>query len=153
MARMHRLGVAFVASTAALVLPGCSWLFITPPPPHAHRGEGVKCTTSPAAPIADTIFAGANVAGALVVIGTGGSPLPPADNALAATGLVWAIVDTFAAVHGYKVTAACRDLVGDGPENMSEPDDQWLLPDGGKPVRAPDHKREPPPSDSRPVPE
>jgi hypothetical protein len=33
------------------------------------------------------------------------------------------------------------------------PHEEWLLPDGGKPVRTPTKKPDPPPSDRKPVPE
>jgi hypothetical protein len=32
------------------------------------------------------------------------------------------------------------------------PHDEWLLPDGGKPVRTPDSKKAEPPSNAKPVP-
>jgi hypothetical protein len=102
---------ALVVSTSALVLSGCSWIFVTPPPADAGRGERVECTTSPAAPVVDTLLAASNVAGALYIAGTVGNKATPTQNALVTTGLVWAIVYTTAAVHGYRATAACRELV------------------------------------------
>lgn len=69
------------------------------------------CTTSPAAPVVDTLLAASNVAGALYIAGTVGNKATPTQNALVTTGLVWAIVYTAAAIHGYRTTAACRELV------------------------------------------
>ena len=102
--------MVLVLSTLGLVPSGCSWLFVTPPPADARPGDRVACTTSPGAPIADTLLGASSLAGALYVAGTAGNKPTPAQNALVTTGLVWTIAYTFAAVHGYRTTAACRAL-------------------------------------------
>jgi hypothetical protein len=93
----------------ALAQGGCSWIFVQPLPPDYQRGDPIACTTSVGAPIADTLLAASNIAGALYVAGTVGSKATPAENALVSTGLVWTVVYISAAVHGYRATAACRE--------------------------------------------
>lgn len=102
-----------VLATATLGSAGCSWLFVKPLPPDYQAGDRVDCTTSPAAPIADTLLAASNIAGVLYITGTAGNKPTPTQNALVTSALVWTIVDITSAVHGYRATAACRAALDD----------------------------------------
>jgi hypothetical protein len=48
---------------------GCSWIFVTKPPPGPVEAEPpVTCTTSAVSPVLDTVLAGLAVAGGITVI-------------------------------------------------------------------------------------
>jgi hypothetical protein len=96
-----------------LGLGGCSWIFVKAVPEDYGRGDRLECTTSPAAPIADTALAASNIAGVLYVAGTVGDKATPAQNAIVTTALVWTIVYVSSAIHGYRATAACRQAVAE----------------------------------------
>jgi hypothetical protein len=94
-------------------LSGCSWIFVKPLPPNYQRGDRVDCTTSVAAPVADTLLALSNVAGVLFIAGTSGGQSNSTTNALVTSALVWTGIYIGSAVHGYRATGACRDVLAD----------------------------------------
>lgn len=105
------LRCALILGVAAL-LPGCSFLFTTAPK-HAEPSaqfESNKCTTSKAAPIADTLIAGLEGARIGIALSADQSTY---DNApisrTADVGLGVGFLALFAAsaVYGYYVTGEC----------------------------------------------
>jgi hypothetical protein len=100
---------------------GCSWLVVSKPPagPVEPTAE-LDCTSSRAAPIADTVGAVIFAAIAvpvlydLIATGCGKEPGEPQDAICAALGfpaLGLATVYGFSAGYGYKHTGRCADLV------------------------------------------
>jgi hypothetical protein len=100
---------------AGVALGGCSWIFVKPLPPDYQRGDPVECTTSVAPPVVDTLLAVSDLFAFFYIAGTTGDKATPAQNAAATSAAVWAVVYTFAAVHGYRATAACREATEDEP--------------------------------------
>jgi hypothetical protein len=107
----HWLFSAATILAVGLVLSACSLFFVTPPPADSRRGERVDCTTSPAAPIADTLLSASTLVGSLYFEDRAGSKPTSAQNAIFTAGVVWTIVFGFEAFYGYRNTAKCRALV------------------------------------------
>lgn len=102
-------------SIAALPLSGCSFLFVDGPPDHPERvsrQSELRCTTSKAAPIIDTVIAGYQVirTGAAVAASDStydGAPISRgADIGL---GLGFMALFGASAAYGYVVTGDCKD--------------------------------------------
>ena len=96
-------------------------IFVKPLPPDYRPGRETDCTTSVAAPVADTLLAASNVAGVLYIAGTTGDKATPAQNALVTTALVWTIVYITSAIHGNRATATCREAVEPGGRRTQRP--------------------------------
>ena len=54
---------AALIALSAMGTAGCSWLFVKPLPPNYDLGDNVDCTSDATAPVVDTLFALADVAG------------------------------------------------------------------------------------------
>jgi hypothetical protein len=99
----------------ALVLPttaswsGCSWVFVEPLPDRHVSGDFADCTTSPAAPVIDTLFALTNLGSAIYV---GGQDSPNKGAAMTA-GALFGALWLSSAVYGYFKTSDCRDAQAD----------------------------------------
>lgn len=106
-------------------IAGCSWIFVQKAPDGpVERAPPATCTSSAAAPIADTVLASVLAAGGLaLVIGAATKPGPSdpyaatvnaaytvtvaaAGGVLAASAIPWA----FSAAYGYSHTADCREV-------------------------------------------
>jgi hypothetical protein len=93
--------------SVTLSLSGCSFLFVQPPHEgHGYRGV-VGCTTTPVAPIVDTIFTLTNVASTAYVAS--------ADNltnrgTAVAVGLAVTALWFSSAMYGYHYTYRCTEL-------------------------------------------
>jgi hypothetical protein len=84
---------------------GCSWLLVTPPPPPPLRTAPVECTTDRAAPVADTVLAGASLASAIYLFQANQYP-----NRVRYIGvdLFVAMLWISSAGYGYSRVAACE---------------------------------------------
>lgn len=105
------------AALALGLLPGCSWLLVQRPPggPPGSLPPG-ECTSSVAAPVADTVGAVAfGATGASLLYAGASAPASdwvPARPILVGVGLVGAGVAALlgaSAGHGYSATAECRE--------------------------------------------
>jgi hypothetical protein len=110
---MKRLALFLVLLLPANGSLGCSWIFVNSLPADYQRGDRVDCTTSVAAPVADTLLAGSSVAGVLLIAGTSNGKSTPATNALVTSALVWTGIYIGSAIHGYRATSACREVMED----------------------------------------
>jgi hypothetical protein len=86
--------------------PGCSWIFVQPLPGRYERGDFSNCTTSVAAPLADTLFTLASAGSSIYVASQ--------DNVtnkgwtVVTLGLLGAGVLLSSAIYGYRRTGECR---------------------------------------------
>jgi hypothetical protein len=125
---------------AALGLGGCSFIFVDAPPPRrAERvapHSAVKCTTSKAAPVVDTIITGLEVVRTAVAAGASegdynGAPI--SRGADIGFGLGFTALFGASAIYGFVVTGNCKDQKGgpsderaqEIPDNSVEP---WQMP-------------------------
>jgi hypothetical protein len=85
---------------------GCSWSFVQPLPSRYERGDFSNCTTSVAAPLADTLFSLTSVGSSIYVASQ--------DNvtnkgwAVVSLGLIGGGVLLSSAIYGYRRTGECR---------------------------------------------
>ena len=118
---MGRVGNRILAAALMVCLPGCSFLFVSPPPSNAgYAGsvrsiEPVKCTTSKAAPVVDTVIAGLEGIRTGLALGAKDSAYQDAPISRGADiGLGVGLFALFAAsaAYGYVVTGNCLDANG-----------------------------------------
>jgi hypothetical protein len=105
---------AVVAVVTSVSLSGCSFIFTEGPPPNHERLPYFDCSSSAAAPVVDTIWAGLNGLGALVAAGQSDEQWKQNNNAterstVIGVGLVWLAVSGASAIYGYQKVGACRD--------------------------------------------
>src|SRR5438874_249546 len=93
-----------VAGIMALALAsnGCSLLFMDAAPQNHAKLAYFDCTSSIAAPVLDTIWAGLNGIGAATASG-------PNSSSTVAVGLGWLAISGAAAIYGYQKAGACRE--------------------------------------------
>jgi hypothetical protein len=120
------------ATLALVASPGCSLVFTKGPEPEVHPPP--ECTTSVAAPVADTVFATASVVllglgvaafadstssckGEFCGIGSGAGEVVGVGAIL--VGALSGILFTTSAVVGYKRTSACRDSMAPDASPLS----------------------------------
>jgi hypothetical protein len=128
--------MGLLASACGMLAGGCSWIFVVPPPtdpPVTEATTAAPCTSSRAAPIADTVFAayfGPLAPGGLALLILGARALATdaddgggdtaADAALGAglltSGIVGLLIGVslttvfgLSATDGYDDAAACRE--------------------------------------------
>jgi hypothetical protein len=125
-------------------LPGCSFLFTTAPrhPEPSAQFDSNKCTTSKAAPIADTLIAGLEVARTGFALSADNSTYDRAPISRAAdVGLGVGFVALFgaSAIYGYYVTGACsaRRQGVVVVEHQKEPEDREPGDPDASPAPAP----------------
>ena len=103
-----------LATTFAVLGQGCSALFIRPPPSES-TGEPPQCTESPAAPIADSLFAtGALVLAAASLAAHLSCCAAPGEKPGASLPLFSAALALgvgASAVDGFRATGRCREAV------------------------------------------
>ena len=105
-----------VSMTSAL--PGCSFLFVSPPPSNTGglaSEEPVKCTKGKAAPVIDTVVAGLEAARVAFALGASDSsydsaPFSRTTDIGLGVGLVALFVTS--ATYGYVVTGKCVERNG-----------------------------------------
>lgn len=123
-----RQAVTFLVAFALVPGTGCSWIFVSKPPPEPiPMTPPLACTTSVASPVLDTIFASAALGLGVGGIVAGTRPEPDCSSpswcfnglfrglntgvAIAGGMLVaTAIPLAFSAAYGYSTTAECREL-------------------------------------------
>lgn len=104
------------ALAAALLLQGCSFLFVDAPSPRyadAPRAQPVVCTTSVAAPVVDTVVATFEVVRTGFALGADDADYhnyPISRGADIAIGLGLTALFAGAAAYGYVNTSKCSDL-------------------------------------------
>lgn len=137
MFKVYRVGVLL----AALPLGGCSFVFVDSPPDHPERISSqseVKCTTSKAAPVIDTLIAGyQGVRTAMAASASdadySGAPISREADVFFGAGFLALFASS--AIYGYVTTGNCKDAkASHGYERTQD---------------APDYQREvwtPPPS-------
>ena len=97
---------AAVALAALGVAPGCSYLFVDGPPPGHEQMQYFDCTTSRAAPIADTVFAALYGLSALAPAAESGLR---EDQGLVIAALAGvALFEAGSAAHGFGRTSKCE---------------------------------------------
>lgn len=87
-----------------VVMTGCSWALVTPPPRYDTGARPLACTAAWTAPFADTVVAAGLVAGGLAAAGEGLSP------AVLIAALLAAVPYGFSAWYGYPRVDRCRRL-------------------------------------------
>lgn len=104
-----------VGLAATLPLTGCSFLFVQPPHESDDFRSAAGCTTSPVAPVIDTIFTLTNVGSALYVASE--DNVTNKGTAVGA-GLLVGALWLSSAIYGYYNTSQCAELqrnLDDGP--------------------------------------
>lgn len=104
-----------------LVWGGCSYLFVTGPPPRHARSGSFDCTTSNAAPVFDAIWGTLNTAGNISLASKGG----PNMGFYAAGAVGSAILWGSSAIVGFSKTSRCREArkrVRECPGGMQQVD-------------------------------
>ena len=130
------LSALLVAITGAL--PGCSFLFVSPPPKGAGEFasfEPVKCTTSKAAPVVDTVIAGLEAVRTGIALAASDSDyngVPISRGTDIGLGLGLFALYGASAAYGYVVTGNCKDARG-GAHYSKPPED----PDSPQPPPPP----------------
>ena len=113
-ADMRWMVVVLVAS-----LSGCSFAFVSGPPPHHEELPAFDCTESRVAPVLDTVFAALQAANFAVAAAStdeqwsdnfNGNP-PISRGAAVPLYIAFAAVSTFSAYYGYSRTGACREAI------------------------------------------
>jgi len=102
-------------------LSGCSFLFVSPPPSNAGRAgsvrsiEPVKCTSSKAGPVVDTVIAGLEAVRTGLALGADDSAykdVPISHGADIGFGIGLFTLFAASAAYGYVVTGNCVDANG-----------------------------------------
>jgi hypothetical protein len=101
--RVSRSGVWFLLVLA--FTPGCSFLFVQPPPKNYDGRGRLACTTSKAPPVLDTLFTLTNVVSTLYVAGQDNVP---DQGARVTLGLTVAGIWLASAIYGYTGTSECE---------------------------------------------
>jgi hypothetical protein len=139
----------------AMSLNGCSFIFVdTPPasPPRYGSETKVRCTTSKAAPIIDTVIASYQVVRTGVAVSSDESDYanaPISRGADIGFGVGLAALFLGSAIYGYVQTGRCNAMQGGAPAERGLPDKEdeaWREPPG--PTAAPSSA--PPPGGSVP---
>lgn len=94
-----------------LATPGCGFLITKGPPAEHELMTGFSCTESNAGPILDVVWAGLNLAGAMVAVGQSEDDYYYYEydrEAVIAVGLGWAVLSGASAAVGFGKTSACR---------------------------------------------
>jgi hypothetical protein len=110
------LGACVPALAAALLLQGCSFIFVdTPPTVHdaSTPPSSIHCTTSAAAPVVDTVVAVFEAVRTGIALGADDSDYhsyPISRGADIAIGLGLTTLFTAAATYGYINTSKCSDV-------------------------------------------
>lgn len=100
-------------------LSGCSFAFVSGPPPHHEQLPTFDCTESRVVPVLDTLFAALEVANSAVAAGTtdqqwsdtfNGNP-PISRGTAVPLYIALAVVGTFSAYYGYTRTGDCREAL------------------------------------------
>jgi len=107
----HRARKVILAASLLLPSTGCGFLFTNGPPTGHEQMLGFSCTESNTGPILDVLWAGLNLAGAIVA-----ASQPQEDyyyyeydqGAVIAVGLGWALVSGASAAVGFAKTSQCR---------------------------------------------
>jgi hypothetical protein len=111
--RMRALGERCLVAIATTALPGCSLLFTSAPPSGVEPGAEVRCTSSIAAPIADTALAGLQGVRTGLALASDESRYEGAvitrDTDIA-LGVSLTALHGVSAAYGYIVTGRCRQL-------------------------------------------
>ena len=89
-------------------------LFVEGPPPRHAAMPYFDCTSSVAAPVLDTVWAGLNGAGALIALGSTDAELKMQNQTnnrgtVIGVGLAWLALSGVSAVRGYQQTSDCRE--------------------------------------------
>jgi hypothetical protein len=95
---------------------GCSFLFVTRPPPPAERGRNFDCTSSNVAPVIDTLIAGWQVIRTVIALSAPESAYTNAPLSRGADiGVGIGLLGLFAASAGtgYNATSECREALAD----------------------------------------
>jgi hypothetical protein len=94
-----------LAAAGLWLTPGCSFLFLQRLPADYSEGDQVECTTSPAAPVADTVLTLLHVA-SLVYLNE--SYKGSNADSLASLDFSWAIFLGASAIYGFYETHQCE---------------------------------------------
>lgn len=154
--RGFRAGLALVVAVSA---SGCSWLFMSRPPPRAAaRGQSAQCTTGRAAPLLDTLCSGYFVVNTVALAAAptcSDSPFASNDKNCVdsstrgggiALSLGLATLCGVSAASGFGYARNCESMRGDWtPARRNALDDGWRP----EPYDPPASRRGPaPPSDA-----
>jgi hypothetical protein len=100
-------------------LSGCSFAFVSGPPPHHEELPAFDCTESRVVPVLDTLFAALQIANFAAAAGTSdqqwsdtfnGNP-PFSRGAAVPFYIALAALGTFSAYYGYSKTGDCREAL------------------------------------------
>ena len=89
---------------ALLLISGCSWALVTPPPRYDSGARPLACTDEWTPPIADTVMATGLIGGATAAVLTELSP------AVVIAAVLAAVPYGFSAWYGYPRVDRCRRL-------------------------------------------
>jgi hypothetical protein len=150
-------------------LSGCSFAFVSGPPPHHEQLPAFDCTESRFAPVLDTLFAALEVINFAVAAGStdqqwsddfNGNP-PISRGTAVPLYVALAALGTFSAYYGYSKTGDCREALeamrnrarGNNGGNVG-PQAPWPPPPPGVPpgAAAPPPVLLPPPGTAAPPP-
>ncbi len=124
--RFDRLRL-LVASLVLVLLPasGCSFVFVSGPPPAAERTRGYDCTQSMVVPVIDIALAALALASstqAALATDEEYSRYGPTSRAVAIPmGFAWTVVYGMSALTGFRRVDSCREAVGIDPGNYNRP--------------------------------
>jgi hypothetical protein len=144
-------------------LSGCSFAFVTGPPPHHEELPAFDCTESRVVPVLDTLFAALQIASFAAAAGTSdqqwsdtfnGNP-PFSRGAAVPLYIALAALGTFSAYYGYSKTGDCREALEAarnrargttvGPQSLPSPPAAPGVPPVVPPPAAPPPPPPPPP--------
>jgi len=120
-------------------LSGCSFAFVSGPPPHHEELPAFDCTESRVAPVLDTVFAALQVANLAVAASSTDQQWsdtfngnPPINRGTAVPlYIALAAVGSFSAYYGYSKTGDCRQAL-EAARNRAQgtvgPQAPWQLP-------------------------
>ncbi len=93
-----------------MLLPACSWALVEQPPRYDRGVRPLLCTTSLAAPLADTVLATALAAAAAALLITSRDNDSKLGVAVGIGAILGAVPYGFSAGYGFAQTARCRRL-------------------------------------------
>jgi hypothetical protein len=115
-----------VAVVTSVSLSGCSFLFVNGPPDNHKAMPYFDCTSSVAAPVLDTVWAGLNGLGAASAASASDAQWKAQGQSnergtVAVVGLVWLMISGASAIRGYQLTSDCREAKGQLAARLTQP--------------------------------
>jgi hypothetical protein len=130
MSREPFVGLRFLAIlTLGLTWGGCSFLFVTGPPPRVDRSTSVDCTTSNGWPAFDLIYGTLNTAVNIWAAQKGG----PQSSTYTAGAIGSALLWGSSAIVGFGRTSRCREALGLDEDSSPDESTSYEVPTPRRP--------------------